>query len=427
MSRVRAGARLNHLAASLRAMALPAVAAMAALASTSHAQARTVDCFADNVVSFSAQFVPPESGLRVPELPGIVLGPPGDSLPNTGSTSTVSLGHNGWILLEMTDNVIVDGPGPDFIVFENAFFKTFVPTDPNQSYSVFAEPGSVAVSADGVTFHQFPYDANALALVGQDATPSSALPMLRGLAGITPTFTGNWTMADDPNVWDAAGRGGVSGGGGDAFDLATVGLSTARYVLITDLGLNTGFAGAAEGFDLDAVVALNSQPWPPLAPGPAGGDTDGDGLADVDETHWHGSDPNDADTDDDGVPDGVEAARCRSLTSVAATPAFVQQVDLLVFTVPGGTDSYVKWNFLSSTATYDVVRGELPVSPGPLPGSVVCIEDNSFNLTTADHVDAGLPAPGRAWFYLGRAKGQTEYGKSSSGAPRLFTSGDCPP
>jgi len=403
------------------------LAILLAMVATSLARARTVDCFADRVVSYSAQFVPPESGLRVPELPGIVLGPPGDSLPNTGSTSTVSLGHGGWILLEMTDNVIVDGPGPDFIVFENAFFKTFVPTDPNQAYSVFAEPGSVAVSADGITFHQFAYDPNALQFVGQDATPSSALPMLRGLAGITPTFTGNWTIPDDPDAWDAAGRGGVSGAGGDAFDLAVVGLSTARYVLITDLGLNTGFAGPAEGFDLDSVVALNSGPYPPLAPGPAGGDTDGDGLTDADEMFWQGSDPNDSDTDDDGAPDGVEAARCRSLTSPATTPVFVPQLDLLVLTAAGGTDTFAKWNFISSTATYDVVRGELPASPAPLPGGVVCIEDNSFNLTTADHPDAGIPAPGRVFFYLGRLKGQVEYGKTSSGAPRLFATGDCPP
>lgn len=122
------------------------------------AGARTVDCFADEVLSYHVGFTPPENGLRVAELPGIVLGPPGDSLPNTGSTSTVSLGHNGWILLSFTDNVIVDGPGPDFIVFENAFFKTFTPTDPNQPYTVFAEPGKVAVSADGVTFFEYPYE-----------------------------------------------------------------------------------------------------------------------------------------------------------------------------------------------------------------------------------------------------------------------------
>ena len=401
--------------------------ALVCAAATRDARARTVDCFADEVVAFSVAFVPPESGARVPELPGIVLGPPGDSLPTTGSTSTVSLGHGGWILLRFDDNVIVNGPGPDFIVFENAFFKTFVPTDPNQAYNVFAEPGSVAVSDDGVTFHQFPYDPNALQYVGQDATPSAALPLLRGLAGITPTFTGNWTIPDDPDVWDAAGRGGVSGGGGDAFDLATVGLATARYVLITDLGLNTGFAGPAEGFDLDSVVALNSVPAPLPVPGAAGGDTDGDGLPDLDETVWYGSNPVMPDTDGDGVPDGVEAARCRSLTSSSTAPVFPQETDLLVLRNAGTTETFVKWSFISSPATYDVVRGDLPASPGPPSSTVTCIEDNSFNLSTADHPDAAVPAPGRSFFYLARVKGQTAYGVTSLGAPRTFGAGDCPP
>ncbi|HEY3176336.1 MAG TPA: hypothetical protein VGK94_11335 [Candidatus Polarisedimenticolia bacterium] len=398
------------------------LASLVALALASNLEARTVDCFADQVVAFSVGFSPPEAGLRVSELPGIVLGPPGDSLPNTGSTSTVSLGHNGWILLAFTDNVIVDGPGPDFIVFENAFFKTSVPADPNQPYSVFAEPGKVAVSADGVTFVEYPYDPSALALVGQDATPSSALPLLRGLAGITPTFTGNYTLPDDPDLWDPNGSGGVSGAGGDAFDLATVGLTQARYILITDLGLATGFAGAAEGFDLDSVVALHSIPAPTAGP-----DTDGDGLPDVDETVWYGTDLALADTDGDGTPDGEEVARCRSPLTSSIAPSFVAQLDPIVSLVPGSTDSYVKWNFVSSTTTYDVVRGELAPTAGPLPSDVVCLEDNSFNLTTFDHPDAAVPTPGRVLFYLVRFRGQGSYGKSSTGQPRTFASGDCPP
>ena len=406
----------------VRRLISAALAAVMLLLYPESSEARTVDCFADEVVSFVVGFTPPENGRRVAELPGIVLGPPGDSLPNTGSTSTVSLGHNGWILLAFTDNVIVDGLGPDFIVFENAFFKTFVPTDPNQPYSVFAEPGKVAVSDDGITFFEYPYDAAALSLVGQDATPSTALPMLAGLAGITPTFTGNYTIADDPGFWDPNGPGGVSGAGGDAFDLATVGLATARYVLITDLGLATGFTGSAEGFDLDSVVAINSIPAPGASP-----DTDGDGLPDIDETIAYGSDPFDPDTDGDGLPDGEEAARCRGLTTPSIAPAFIPQLDLVVARATGSTNTFVKWNFISSQSAYDIVRGTLGAPPGPLPTSVVCIEDNSFNLTTADHIDTGLPAPGGAFFYLARIRPQSTYGTASDGTPRQFSSGDCPP
>ena len=379
--------------------------------------ARTVDCFADRVVQVHPAFTPPESGQRVPELPGIVMGPPGDSLPVSGSTSTVSLGHGGWILLEFTDNVILDGPGADFIVFENAFFKTSVPTDPNQAWTVFAEPGSVAVSDDGVSFFAFPFDQAALAHVGQSGTPSSALPLLHGLAGITPAFTGNWTVPDDPDVWDPAGRGGVSGAGGDAFDLADVGLARARYVLITDLNLDTGFAGAAEGFDLGSVVALHAAP---VAAG--AGDTDGDGLSDFDESFRFGSNPLDRDTDDDGNEDGAEAARCRSPLSTSTAPFFVREPELQVIRAAGLPDSWTTWSFIGSSLTYDVVRGEMGS-----PASVVCLEDSSFNLTSADHPDTQAPAPGRSFFYLVRVAGQSGYGPDAAGTPRIMTSGDCPP
>lgn len=404
----------------LRVPALLLVALIGAGLPSGLSRAGTPDCFADEVVAFMGGYSPPESGLRVAELPGIVLGPPGDSLPVTGSTSTVSLGRGGWIVLAFTDNLIVDAPGPDFIVFENAFFRSFIPADPNQAYSVFAEPASVAASLDGVTFFQFPFDPNALSLVGQDSTASSSLPMLGGLAGITPTFTGNYTVPDDPDVWDPAGRGGVSGAGGDAFDLADVGLSAARYILITDLGLPTGFAGPAEGADLDSVVALHSTP---IAGAPDG---DGDGLPDFDETFWHGSDPADPDTDGDGDADGAEAARCRSPLSDSSAATFVPQLDLVLRRATGSTATYATWNFISSSSTYDVVRGSL-VPGGPLPADVICIEDNSFNLTTSDHLDAGVPPLGQCFFYLARTGGQTSYGIGSDGAPRSFTGGDCPP
>jgi hypothetical protein len=377
---------------------------------------------ADAVPAFAGGFADPNTGFRYAELPGIVLGPPGDSLPTQGSTSTVSLGRGGSITLAFIDNIIEDGPGSDFIVFENAFFKGSVPSSPASTCHVFAEPGLVEVSADGVAFRAFPYDASALALVGQDQTPCSAIPLLRGLAGLTPTFTGNWTVPDDPAVWDPSGIGGVSGAGGDAFDLATVGLAEARYVRITDLDLGTGFAGSAEGFDLDAVVALHARPA-----APAGPDADGDGIGDVEEVHLYGSDPFRADTDADGVPDGVEAAACRSPLSGGAAPSFVYAPDLHF--APGSTTS-LRWSFRSSASTYDLIRGSIgavaregdPVDLGP----VACVEENSFNLTSADHPDGAVPAPGAAFLYLLRASGGG-YGIASDGRTREPASGGCVP
>ena len=380
--------------------------------------AATVDCFADDVTLFAGGYTPSEDGLRVGELPGIVLGPPGDSFPLNGSVSTVSLGQDGWIVLEFTDNLIIDGPGPDFIVFENAFFKSVIPSDPNQTYNVFAEPASVAVSANGVDFVAFPYDPMALAFVGQDATPSTALPSLRGLAGITPTLTGDYTIANDPNAWDPNGSGGISGAGGDAFDLADVGLSEARFVLITDLGLATGFAGTAEGFDLDAIVALNSLP---VFTGV--NDADNDGLSDNDETRLYGTDPHDDDTDGDGVEDGLEAARCSNPALAVAGPFSVIDEDIRVSHGSAGT--WVTWTFFSSTSTHDVVRGSLD-SSGTLPGAVICIDDGSFNLSTSDNLDSIDPAPGKAFFYLVRPVGFSTYGMGSDGSLRGFPVGDCP-
>ena len=50
-----------------------------------------------------------------------VFGPPHDGGQNAGSLDVVSLGEGGSVVLSFTDNAIVDGPGPDFLVFENAF------------------------------------------------------------------------------------------------------------------------------------------------------------------------------------------------------------------------------------------------------------------------------------------------------------------
>ena len=54
-------------------------------------------------------------------MPDIVLGPPVGGGALAGSLDVVSLGFSGEIVLCFEPNAIVDGPGADFIVFENAF------------------------------------------------------------------------------------------------------------------------------------------------------------------------------------------------------------------------------------------------------------------------------------------------------------------
>ena len=384
----------------------------------------TTDCFPDRIVALTTGTVSSPPATNTWE-PGIVLGPPGDATPTTGSLAVMSLGHGGTITLEFTDNVVVDGPGPDLIVFENPFFCTSVPLSDADPYSVFAEPGIVAVSEDGVDFRTFPYDATALSQVTTLCTDKSLLKNLIGLMGITPSFTGNWTVPDDPLVFDPLSPGGVSGHGGDAFDLATVGLARARFVRITDPNLSIGIPGASEGLDLDSVVAIHSTPV--LAPAEI--DSDGDGLSDDAERYLYLTDPARTDTDSDGVPDGIEAASCRNPASASTDPFFVPVLDL---EVADPSPTVVRWNFLGSGITYDVIRGSvssLHAAGGLVDlGVVTCIENNSTDLTTRGLGDAAAPSAGAAFFYVVRQNPPGSglgYGFSSAHETRHPASGDC--
>ncbi len=163
-------------------------------------------------------------------LPDIVLGPPKGAGTYQGSFDVVSLGVGGSIVLEFTDYLIFDGDGVDFTVFENAFQ---IGGDPNNT---FAEPGFVAVSEDGLNFVEFPCD------------PLNK-PYL-GCAGVQPTLANPDVNSIDPT--DPA----VSGG--DSFDLADVGLKSARFVRIRDSGAGYGPIGPGTGgFDLDAVAVIH--------------------------------------------------------------------------------------------------------------------------------------------------------------------------
>ena len=195
-----------------------------------------------------------------------VLGPPDGQGAFSGSHHTFSLGFGGTITLEFTDNLIVDGPGADFTVFENAFLLAGAVT-----YPPFAEPATVAVSSDGVTFVSLPCALD-------------APPYYPGCAGIYPVFA---TAADPatalvPSTTPIEDLVGIpfpsfvapAGSGGDHFDLAGTGLAEARFVRITAGGERFGLAGLA-GFDLDAIAAVHSLDLV--------GDQDGDGVPDADD------------------------------------------------------------------------------------------------------------------------------------------------
>ena len=140
----------------------------------------------------------------------------------------LSLGDGGSIVVEF-GQTIIDGPGPDFIVFENPFDVGGDPKNP------FADPGTVEVSADGVTWRGFPCTA-------------SAYPY--GLcAGWHPVLANSATNQIDPLDSAVAG--------GDPFDLADLpgdaGVSEVRYVRITDR------ADLSGDFDLDAIGVVHGR------------------------------------------------------------------------------------------------------------------------------------------------------------------------
>ncbi len=180
--------------------------------------------FATSVESFTAG---PGPTFGQADLPGIVLGPPRGRGAVNGSLDVASLGNGGSITLGFSPSFIVDGPGPDFIVFENAFYVNGDPDVP------FAELASVEVSDDGQNWQGFPCTATE-APFGD-------------CAGYHPVYANvdeNSIDATDPAV-----------AGGDAFDLAELGVPSAHYVRITDRVDLIGMNGI---FDLDAVSIVNA-------------------------------------------------------------------------------------------------------------------------------------------------------------------------
>lgn len=184
---------------------------------------------ADASAHFAAEVISLDLGpgqhFGLDQMPDIVLGAPNGGGQATGSMDVLSLGDEGQIVLGFIDATIVDGPGADFIVFENAFAY-----GANLS-SIYVEPGQVSASNDGTVWYDFPCAT---------ATPFS------GCAGLTPVLANgaatNGASPNDPTV-----------AGGDAFDLADVGLSSARFIRITDAG------DATTVFDLDAIAIVNAE------------------------------------------------------------------------------------------------------------------------------------------------------------------------
>ena len=187
----------------------------------------SADRFVTRVVSFTSG---PCAGFGQASMPDVVYGPPFGAGDGQGGFDVVSLGVGGELVVAF-DNAIVDGPGDDFVVFENSFFAA---SDPRRPAADLAE---ISVSEDGVTWATFPCVARAYpfgACAGWHPVYSSPQ------SGLSPL---------DERA------------GGDRYDLAAVGLARARYVRIHDVGEDACPSKGIQnlGFDLDAIVSLHAE------------------------------------------------------------------------------------------------------------------------------------------------------------------------
>ena len=151
-----------------------------------------------------------------------------DNFQAADPATILSIGLGGEIIVGFKNYILIDGPGADFTVFENAFINPV-------TQKVFAEPAKIAVSIDGINYIEFPYD----------------MKTLNGCAGKTPTNGDKNPFAPEES-------------GGDKFDLSEIGVDSVRWIKITDLcdtllkdESNPWYDPIISGFDLDAVVGLH--------------------------------------------------------------------------------------------------------------------------------------------------------------------------
>ena len=165
------------------------------------------------------------AGYGQDRFPDVVFGPPEAPGDGGGSLDVVSLGREGWIVASFRDLDLVDGEGPDLLIFENPFTGWY-------------ETGVVGVSEDGVDWVEWPCD------------PEDAAGGYPGCAGVALVYanSGNGVDATDPEA-----------AGGDRFDLADIGVSRARFVRVRDSGANS-YEGVSGGFDFDAAAAIHAEP-----------------------------------------------------------------------------------------------------------------------------------------------------------------------
>lgn len=197
-----------------------------------------------------------------PSGPFASFGTPANAL-GAADGSVVSLGDGGSAILTF-DRPLYNGPGADFVVFENAFFF---------NGNVFGELGFVEVSSDGSNFFRFPsvsLTQTATQLTNADFTDPTKL---HNLAGQFPNNSFGGRFEGTP--FDLQDLAGIAGLNINAITHVRIEDVVGRiapdvgsgYLPRTDSQGNiindpysTDFASS--GFDLDAVGAIHMVPLP---------------------------------------------------------------------------------------------------------------------------------------------------------------------
>jgi hypothetical protein len=172
-----------------------------------------------------------------------------------GSTDVYSLNYTNrpYVTLRWSGRRVTNGPGADFVVFENAFR-----VNASADY-YFMDPIVVAVSLDGQRWVELPHHY----LAHDETMYSARIEDWIGFAGVTPVIVNDDTM---PMSWLDPRA------GGDAFDLdelASTGdageirangfryvrLTSAAIVVNPDTGADYPHDGISNGADIDGVAA----------------------------------------------------------------------------------------------------------------------------------------------------------------------------
>jgi len=191
--------------------------------------------------------------------PARLLGGPQGGGAGVGSLDVHMLGVGGSVTVGF-DVILKDGPGADFLAFENPI---------SAGGGSFSEAVFVEVSSDGSTFARFPSRYVGPALT-QPALGTLPIGTFAGLSGHVPVMTNVATNSIPPEDPVRAG--------GEAFDLAelandplvvsgavdVMSIKVVRFVdvpegLVTDSGGNPIFdhGGPSGSADMDAVCVVN--------------------------------------------------------------------------------------------------------------------------------------------------------------------------